>query len=102
MIPENLREQWELTQARAEVLFLADHGGGYPDCLAVDGLTPAARRLILRRLGFRVAEEYDMPDPKDWDSPVRWPWVRLTNDVAVCLVDGIVSRAAKKRRREKQ
>lgn len=92
MIPENLREQWELVQARAEVLFLADHGGGYPDCLAGESLTPAARRVILRRLGFRVAEEYDMPDPKDWDSPVQWPWVRLTNDVAVCLVDGIVSR----------
>ena len=24
MIPENLREQWELVQARAEVLFLVD------------------------------------------------------------------------------
>lgn len=93
MIPENLREKWELVQARAEVLFLADHGGGYPDCLSGDGLTPAARRVILRRLGFRVREEYDMPDSKDWDDPVRWPWVRLTNDVAVCLVDGLVSRA---------
>ena len=93
MISENLREQWELVRARAEVLFLADHGGGYPDCLAGDGLTPAGRRAILRRMGFRVAAEYDMPDPKDWDSPVRWPWVRLTNDIAVCLVDGVVSRA---------
>ena len=91
MIPENLREQWELVRAGAEVLFLADHGGGYPDCLAGDGLTPAARRVILRRMGFRVAEEYDMPSTLDWD--IREPWVRLTNDVAVCLVDGIVSRA---------
>lgn len=101
MIPENLREQWELVQARTEVLFLADHGGGYPDCLAGDGLTPAARRAILRRMGFRVAEEYDMPDPKDWDNPVRWPWVRLTNGVAVCLADGIVSRSPSERRRRK-
>lgn len=91
MIPENLREQWELAQARAEVLFLADYGGGYPDCLAGDGLIPAARRVILRRLGFRVAKEYDMPSVLDWD--IREPWVRLTNDIAVCLVDGIVSRA---------
>jgi hypothetical protein len=93
VIPENLREQWELVRARAEVLFLADHGGGCPDCLAGDGLTPAARRVILRRMGFRVAEEYDMPDPKDLDSPVGWPWVRLTNNVAVSLADGFVSRA---------
>lgn len=99
MIPENLREQWDLVQARAEVLFLADHGGGYPDCLAGDSLTPVARRVILRRMGFRVAEEYYMPDPKDWNSPVRWSWVRLTNDVAVCLVDGIVSRTRSDRRR---
>lgn len=91
MIPENLREQWELVRARAEVLFLANHGGGYPDCLIGDGLTPAARRVILRRLGFRVAEEYDMPSILDWD--IREPWLRLTNDVAVCLADGHVSRA---------
>lgn len=92
MIPENLREQWAKTQAKAEVLFLADHGGGYPDCLAGTHLTPDDRLVILRGLGFRVADQYDMPNPQDWDDPVRWPWVRLTNDVAVCLVDGIVSR----------
>ena len=90
MIPENLREQWELVRARAEVLFLADHGGGCPDCLAGDGLTPAARRVILRRLGFRVAEEYNMPSTLDWD--IREPWVRLTNNVAASLGDGFVSR----------
>ena len=90
VIPENLREQWELVRARAEVLFLADHGGGCPDCLAGDGLTPAARRVILRRMGFRVAEEYDMPSALDWD--IREPWVRLTNNVAVSLADGFGSR----------
>ena len=89
MIPENLRGQRELVQTRAEVLFLADHGG-YPDCLAGDGLTPAARRVILRRLDFRVAKEYDMPSTLDWD--IREPWVRLTNNVAVSLADGFVSR----------
>lgn len=97
MIPENLREQWEVVQARAEVLFLADHGGGHPDCLAGDGLTPADRRVILRRLGFRVAEEYDMSDTLDWD--IRELWVRLTNNVAVSLAHGFVSRTGEKRRR---
>jgi len=89
MVPDDLREKWELVQARAEVLFLADHGGGYPDCLARGSLTPAGRWVALRRLGFRVAEEYEMPG-RDWDE--LQPWVRLTNDVAVSLADGFVSR----------
>lgn len=62
MIPENLREQWELVQARAEVLFLADRGGGHPDCLLGADLPPTARRVILRRMGFRVSEEYNSRD----------------------------------------
>ncbi len=99
MIPENLQEKWELAQARAEVMFLADNGGGYPNCLASPVLTPAARRAILRRMSFRVMDEYDMPSPKNWDE--RWPWVRLTNNVAVCLMDGFVSRAPSDRRRRK-
>lgn len=101
MIPYNLRDQWELVKARAEVLFLADHGGGFPDCLAGDNLTPTERRVTLHRLGFRVSDEYDMPDPKDWNSPVKCPWVRLTNNVAVCLMDGFVNRACAGRRRHK-
>lgn len=43
MIPASLRDKWELLQARAELIFLADNGGGYPDALRGDGLTPAAR-----------------------------------------------------------
>ncbi len=90
MIPENLRDKWELVQARAELLFLADNGGGWPDCLAGPDLTPDARRVILRRMGSRVREEYDMPSTLDQD--IREPWIRLTNDVAVNLTDGFVSR----------
>lgn len=97
MIPENLREQWELVRARTEVLFLADNGGGWPDCLAGSDLTPDDRRNILRQMGFRVREEYDMPSILDWD--IREPWLRLTNDVAVCLADGHVSRTRSDRRR---
>lgn len=96
MIPENLRDKWELTQARAELMFLADNGGGYLDCLAGSGLTPAARRVILCRMGFRVSEEYEMPGTS-WDK--LEPWVRLTNGAAVSLADGFVSRAASKERR---
>lgn len=37
MIPENLQEKWELAQARAEVLFLADNGGpGLSGCSSAD------------------------------------------------------------------
>lgn len=94
MIPASLRDKWELLQARAELIFLADNGGGYPDALRGDGLTPAARRVLLRRLGFRVKEEYEMEAAYLWE-PGMWPWVRLTNGVAVCLQDGFVSRAEK-------
>lgn len=98
MIPENLRQQWELVQARAEVLFLADHGGGYPDCLTGDSLTPAARRVILCRLGFRVSEAYEMPGD-NWDK--LEPWVRLTNGIAINLKAGFVVGPASGRRRQK-
>ena len=90
MIPDNLREVWELEVQRAELLFLADHGGGYPDVLA--DLGPSARRVALGRLHFRIAEEYMMPDDQ-WSYTV--PWARLTNGVAVCLRDGFVSRATR-------
>lgn len=94
MIPAHLEERWALARDRAELLFLADNGGGYPDALKGPDMGPAARRVALRRLGFRIREEYDMlrdiPQP---DSPEnREPWVRLTNGVGVCLVDGFVNR----------
>ena len=89
MVPEFLQEQWEIELARTELLFLAEHGSGYPDVLNQPGMTPAARRVALRRLGFRVREEYMMPDD-NWDYTV--PWVRLTNGIGVCLQDGFVVR----------
>ena len=94
MIPKNLEDRWELVRNRAELLFLADNGGGYPDALTRPDMTPAARRVALGRLGFRVQEEYDMPrDVLKPDSPDnRESWVRLSNGVAVSLDCGWVSR----------
>ena len=34
MIPDYLKDRWESEQRRAELLFLADNGGGYPDALS--------------------------------------------------------------------
>ena len=59
MIPENLKESWQKVLARCELMFLADNGGGYPDCLA--GLSPEEQARTLRSLGFRVQEFYQMP-----------------------------------------
>lgn len=97
MIPENLREQWAREVERRELLFLACNGGGWPDVLK--DLEPAGRRVALRRIGFRGAEEYDMPiDPmKEVTPDNREPWVRLTNGVAVCLRDGFVYRGGGRR-----
>ena len=100
MIPEHLREQWEAEQRRAELLFLADHGGGYPDALSPPNMDVESRRLALRVMRFRVREEYKMPieilKPPTPDN--LEPWVRLTNDVAVNLANGFVSRTKRRMR----
>lgn len=88
MIPDELKASWAREVARQEILFLADHGGGWPSVLAGSCLSAKVRQDVLRGLGFQVCERYEMPD-KD-DNLV--PWVRLTNGVAVCLQDGFVSR----------
>lgn len=90
MIPEKLKGEWEREIRRQELLFLARHGGGYPDALS--GMTPAGRRVALGRLGFRIAEEYRMPND-DWAYTV--PWCRLTNGAGVCLQDGFVTLSPK-------
>ena len=90
MIPDELRKQWEITLANAELIFLADHGGGYPEVLSSSDMTPAARRVTLRRLGFQVAQEYTMPGVEKQKQQV--PWVRLTNNVTIDLAHGFVSR----------
>lgn len=94
MIPRELENQWELVRQRTELLFLADNGGGVPDAL-VPCTTVAARRAALRRLGFRVAEEYEMPRdillPSTPDN--LEPYLRLTNGVSVALETGFVVRA---------
>lgn len=92
MIPAELRAKWDRDCDRREIIFLADHGGGWPDVLQPPELSPEERLDILRGLGFRVAEHYEM-EASDPDKDEMWPWVHLTNSVAVCLQDGFVSRA---------
>ena len=100
MIPDHLREQWEAEQKRAELLFLADNGGGFPDALTRPSMDVESRRLALRIMRFRVREEYEMPieilKPSTPDN--LEPWVRLTNDVAVNLANGFVSRTKRRMR----
>ena len=100
MIPDYLKDQWESEQRRAELLFLADNGGGYPDALSGTGMDEADRRIALRIMRFLVQEEYEMPveilKPSTPDN--LEPWVRLTNGVAVNLANGFVSRAERRRR----
>ena len=95
MIPENLKESWQTVLARCELMFLADNGGGYPDCLA--GLSPEEQARTLRSLGFRVQEFYQMPiDLTRPEAPDNLePWIRLTSGVGVSLNHGFVSRAGR-------
>ena len=100
MIPDYLRDRWEAKQKREELLFLADNGGGYPEALALPGMDVESRRLALRVMRFRVREEYEIPieilKPSTTDN--LEPWVRLTNNVAVNLANGFVSRPKRRMR----
>lgn len=99
MIPENLLSRWGEEIDRLEVIFLADNGGGYPEALSLPGMDVESRRLALRVMRFRVREEYEMPieilKPSTPDN--LEPWVRLTNDVAVNLANGFVSRTKRRK-----
>lgn len=98
MIPDYLKDRWESEQRLAELLFLADNGGGYPDALSGPGMDEADRRMALRIMRFRVQEEYEMSadllKPSTPDNLEHW--VRLTNGVAVNLANGFVSRTRKR------
>lgn len=100
MIRTELRAEWDKEVARCEIIFLADHGGGWPDALSGPGLTPEDRLDILRGFGFRVSEHYEMEGTGP-DADKLWPWVRMTNSVAVCLQDGFVTRNLDKSVRRK-
>lgn len=96
MIPTELLEKWEERMEREELLFLADHGGGWPDCMVrPSGSSPDDRLRILRQMGFRVADQYDMPSSggeNNLEQDEMEPWCRLTNGVAVNLADGFTVR----------
>lgn len=99
MIPDYLRDRWEAKQKREELLFLADNGGGYPEALSLPGMDVESRRLALRVMRFRVREEYEMPIEilKPSTPNNLEPWVRLTNNVAVNLANGFVSRPKRRK-----
>lgn len=100
MIPTKLRAEWDKEVARCEIIFLADHGGGWPDVLAGPCLDSEYRLEVLRDLGYRVSEHYEMEGTGP-DADKMWPWVRLTNDVAVSLQDGFFTRNRDKRVKRK-
>ena len=97
VIPTELKKKWYLDSERREIFFLADNGGGYPDVLSGPDLNAELRLSILRGLGFRVADRFEMEGA---GAGEMWPWVRLTNGVAICLRDGFVSRHGERRRRK--
>jgi len=81
MIPEKLEAEWACHLAREELIFLADHGGGWPYVLTERAATPAARRVMLGRMGFQIKRE----KPRS-----NGLWVQLDNAIQVCLDDGWV------------
>lgn len=87
MIPEKLEAEWACHLAREELIFLADHGGGWPYVLTERAATPAARRVMLGRMGFHVLEESQ--DLLDYPRTI---WATLSNGIHICLDDGFVYR----------
>ena len=78
---EQQARDWTLAVNWLEIVFEAWHGGGYPACLA-EG-TPERRLAVLRELGFRVRERFEVEGE---------PWARLSGGISVNLADGWVHR----------
>ena len=74
-------DDWPLAMDWLHVIFEANHGGGYPPCLA-EG-TPESRLAYLQKLGFQVQEQFEVRGET---------WVRLTCRICVTLSDGWVYR----------
>lgn len=69
---------------RAEIEYIAAHGGGYLEHFHFDKDVAAHAR----RLGFRVKEFYH-------DDMTLMEWVRLTNGICICCNDGFVFKGKK-------
>ena len=83
-------QDWQRAVDRLSITFEAQHGGGYPSCLK--RLTPDERRRLLRRLNFKIKEEYTIDVSAPGQKPDYEPWVRLSGRIAVNLADGWVCR----------
>ena len=74
---------------RAEIEYIATHGGGYPESFSFD----SDIEVHLRRLGFRIKEKYNTG--LNGEQP-QW-WALTTNNIAVHLGDGFLDAHGAKR-----
>lgn len=65
---------------KAEIEFIATHGGGYPETFKWDKDILAHAR----RIGFKVSPRVDDIDGNKW--------VRTTSNIDICLTDGFVNK----------
>lgn len=63
---------------KAEIEFIADNGGGYPETFKFDDDIEGH----LKGIGFRIKEHFAADDE----------WLRTTSNIVVCLKDGFISR----------
>lgn len=89
-----LAAKWALAVDKLSVTFTAEHGGGYPPCL--ERLSPQARLVRLRGMGFRVLRTWEIDDRVGQDEPPELvPWATLSGGICVNLSDGWVSAEVK-------
>ena len=86
-----LAQDWQQAVDKLSIMFWAGHGGGYPDCLK--DRTPQERLRILRGMGFKVKERFEVDISAPGGPPDYEQWVRITKYISVSLSAGFVCKS---------
>lgn len=84
---------WQKAVDKLSITFEADQRyGGYPGILVSAG-SEEARLQVLRDLGFRVRERWEMDNAAPGCPPDIHLWMRVTGNISVNLTAGFVIRS---------
>ena len=84
---------WERAVGKLSITFEADQlNGGYPGILVSAG-SEEGRLRVLRDLGFRVREHWEMDNAAPGCPPDIHLWMRVTGNISVNLTAGFVIRS---------
>ena len=90
---------WQKAVDKLSITFEADQKNGGCPAILVSARSEEERIKVLRGLGFRVLERWEM----DYSSPGCAPdmrlWIRISGNISVSLSDGFVCRPSGVRKR---